>query len=477
MLKKYFSFWWLVLSTLFICPADSAPAVVEGAYPVVVLGGGIGALTSAIYLSRAGLTPIVITGPNVGGVITQSHSVQNWPGELDISGEALIEHVKAQAVDNGAVLLNEEVTEINFSNRPFIITTQQLSGSSGTNRTIKAQACIIAMGATPNLLKVPGENKYWLRGVYSCAVCDGGLYRDKVVAVIGGGDSALTQIHYLSNIARKVYVVVRGDRFRTLEKKRMQSILSRPNVEVIYNSEVKEVQGNERKMTHLFIQNNQNQKKQQLVVNAAFLAIGSTPNTALFKNDLELDSKGYIVLKKYQETSVEGVYAVGDIADPEFKQAITAAGDGSKAALQAQQFLSQYQPEPAPKKKSATVPKAKSVIEIKTKEELAKLLSEMKGAVILDFYGDYCGPCRMFGPQYEAWAEEFQGKIGFAKINVEKASELCEAYQICVVPTLVILDKEGRVVQKSSGSIEIAEVGKRLDKAKNSSDIDPAVFK
>ncbi|MBS0653729.1 MAG: FAD-dependent oxidoreductase [Verrucomicrobia bacterium] len=477
MLKKYFIRWGLVLSAIFTCPAASAPTVIEEEYPVVILGGGIGALTSAIYLSRAGLAPVVITGPTVGGAITQSHSVQNWPGELDISGVALTEHVKYQAVHNGAILLNETVTYVDFSKRPFIITTKQLSGSNETIRKIKAQTCIVAMGATPNLLKVPGESKYWSRGMYSCAVCDGGLYKDKVVAVVGGGDSALTEAHYLSNIARKVYVVVRGDQFRSVEKERMQSILSRPNVEVLYNSEVKEVQGNEKEVTHISIQDNKNQNKQQLAVNAVFLAIGSTPNSALFKKDLELDSKGYVVLKKYQETSVEGVYAVGDIADPEFKQAITAAGDGSKAALQAQQYLTQYQPKPVTKKTSTPVSKAKPVIEIGTREELAKLLRETDGGVILDFYGDYCGPCRMFGPQYESWAKEFQGKIAFAKVNVEKENGLCEAYQIRVIPTLVILDKEGKVVRKSSGSMEIAEVGKRLDSAKDSVHIDPAIFK
>ncbi|MGE0670984.1 MAG: FAD-dependent oxidoreductase [Parachlamydiales bacterium] len=477
MLKKYFIRWSLVLSAVFTSPAVSAPTVIEEEHPVVILGGGIGALTSAIYLSRAGLAPVVVTGPNVGGAITQSHSVQNWPGEFEISGVGLMDQVKDQAVQNGAILLSETVAHVDFSSRPFIITTKQLTGGNETIRTIKAQACIIAMGATPNRLKVPGEEKYWSHGVYSCAVCDGGLYKEKVVAIVGGGDSALTEAHYLSNIARKVYVVVRGDQFRAVEKERMQAILSRSNVEVIYNSEIKQIYGNDDEVTHIIIQNNKSQKRDKLSVDAVFLAIGSTPNSALFSKDIELDGNGYIVLKKYQETSIEGVYAVGDIADPEFKQAISAAGDGSKAALQAQQHLARYQPKPVAKKTAAPVPSEKPVIEIATREELAKLLKVADGGIILDFYGDYCGPCRMFAPQYASWAKEFQGKITFAKVNVEKANGLCEAYQIRVIPTLVILDKEGKVIRKSAGSIEIAEVGKRLDSAKDSALIDSAIFK
>jgi len=450
---------------------------VEEEYPVVVLGGGIGAMTSAIYLSRAGLSPVIVTGPTVGGAITQSHSVQNWPGEVEISGVALTEQVKEQAMHNGVTLLNETVVDVDFSKRPFVITTADPVANSGKpQRKIRAQACIIAMGAKPNLLKVPGEDRYWSQGIYSCAVCDGGLYKDQVVAVVGGGDSALTEAHYLSNIARKVYVVVRADRFRSVEKERMQSILQKPNVEVIYHSEVIEIQGNGEEVTHISLRNNLDQTKKQLPVNGVFLAIGSTPNTALFKGKVDLDSNGYILLKKHQEASVKGVYAVGDIADPEFKQAITAAGDGSKAALQAQHYLTHYQQKSVAGGVNKPASKSNPIVEIKTPEELSKLLAEADGGVILDFYGDYCGPCRMFAPQYEAWANEFQGKITFAKVNVEKARRLCETYHIRSIPTLVVLNKEGKVMRKSSGIVEIAEVGKRLDKERDKANVDPIVF-
>jgi thiol-disulfide isomerase/thioredoxin len=332
------------------------------------------------------------------------------------------------------------------------------------------------MGAMPKFLNVPGEGKYWSRGVYSCAVCDGGLYRDKVVAVVGGGDSALTEAHYLSNIASKVYVLVRGDHFRSIERERMQTILGKSNIEVLYQTEVNEVRGNNTQVTHLIVENNRTHKKQQISVDALFLAIGSKPNTELFVGQLDLDQQGYIVLKQHQETSVSGVYAVGDVADPEFKQAISAAGDGSKAALQAQKYLTRFQPGLIAK--TSPLPVAnQGVIEIETEAELDRVLCSSEGSVLLDFYGDYCGPCRTFGPQFVSWATEFQGKATFAKVNVQQAQGLCETYQIQAIPTLVVLDREGKVVRKSCGITEIAEVGKRLKSAKDRSKIDAEVFK
>ncbi len=478
MLKNILVKAWLAISVFFAHAAVAAPAVVEEEHPVVILGGGIAALTSAIYLSRAGITPVVITGPTVGGAITQSHSVQNWPGEMEITGVELSERVKAQAIQNGADLRSETVIDIDLTSRPFVITTKEIYETGEKVKKIKAQACIIALGAELKRLGVPGEygiGGYWSRGVYSCAVCDGGIYKDKVVAVVGGGDSALTEAHYLSNIAAKVYVIVRGSSFRSVEQERMRDILSRPNIEVVYQSEVKQIKGDGQRVTHIDVQNNEGNKFKQISVDAVFLAIGSEPNTALFRGQLELDKQGYIALKNYQETSIPGVYAVGDIADPEFKQAVSAAGDASKAALQAQKRLTQIPPQ----KMIAKVPgpAAEPVIEIHSNQELKEMLSRAEGVVILDFYGDYCGPCRMFAPLYESWAKQYEGKAIFAKVNVSNARELFDIYQVHSIPTLIILDKEGKVIRKGAGSPEISEVGKRLENARDMTSIDAAAFR
>ena len=311
----------LLALNLFLASLSHAEVVIEE-QPVVILGSGVAALTSAIYLARAGIPPVVITGPSMGGTITQSHNVQNWPGEISISGIDLSEKVKKQAELNGAILQSEVVVAVDFSARPFTITTKKILGGTEELKKYKTQSCIIALGAKPNLLGVPGEQGYWSRGVYSCAVCDGSLYKDKVVAVVGGGDSALIESQYLANIASEVHVLVRGDAFRTVEMERMKEVLSTPNIKVHFNTVVKEVKGDAEKATGLLIEKTNAKTASFMPVDALFLAIGSQPNTEMFRGQLELDSKGYIVLKNHQMTSVEGVYAVGDVSDPEFERAV-----------------------------------------------------------------------------------------------------------------------------------------------------------
>lgn len=308
--------------------------------PVLILGGGPAGLTAAIYCGRAGIKPVVITGDTIGGMITQSPRVENWPGQNAISGIALGEDLKNQAQINGAQLLSEEVIDVLFSQelsqKPHRITTRSLLTQEET--VYHTPIVVIALGATPNRLQVPGEQMYWSKGVYSCAICDGGFYKDKIVAVVGGGDGALTEAQYLANLAKKVYIIVRGRAFRTVEKQREKHVLSLPNIEVLYQSVVKEIRGDNTKLSSLVIANQKHKKNQQLPVDALFLAIGSIPNTKLFANQLELDL-GYIKLKEHQKTSIEGVYAAGEIADPEFKQAICAAADGAKAAMQLQKEM------------------------------------------------------------------------------------------------------------------------------------------
>ncbi len=449
--------------------------VQEERRPVVIIGGGIAAMTAANYLTRAGIEPVVLTGPVVGGAITLSNDVQNWPGEMAISGQTLSEKISKQALTNGAVIRAEEVVAVDFSQRPFVITTKQIIGKTHELKKYKADSCIIAMGATPNMLGVPGEQEYWTKGVYTCAVCDGGLYKDKVVSVVGGGDSSLTEVQYLSNIAKKVVWVVRRDEIRSIEKKRLQEVLARENVEVHYQTIVKEIKGNRDQVTHLVLQSQG--KIKQVPVDALFLAIGFSPNTALFRDQLELDSQGYIVLKNHQETSVVGVYAMGDIADPEFKQAVSAAGDGAKAALQSQKFLSSYQVQTKAVAAVASVVIEEEVIDVTSAHQFETILKTTKGPVFVDFYSTRCGPCRTFSPLYESWAKQFNGKITFLKVNADVVSELFSTYNVRAVPTLMIFDERGEVVRKSVGFGEISEIDKRLETMKEKSHVSSQDFK
>ena len=305
---------------------------------VIILGGGIGSLTSALYLSRAGIVPIVIEGPNPGGLIIQSHSVQNWPGEMEISGTDLVDKVRKQVVANGAKLILEEVVAVNFSKNPFLITTRKI-GEQETRQRLCSNV-IIAMGSKPNFLGIPGESTYWGGGISNCATCDGALYRGKTVGVVGGGDAAVLEALYLANIAKEVIVFVRKDAFSGIEETRIKALLAKSNVKVRFSTEVKEVKGIKDKLTSVTLKT-KDKPDSDFPLDGLFLAIGSTPNSSLFKGKLELDPQGYIALKNVQETSVQGVYAIGDIVDPIYKQAITAAGDGAKAALQAERRLSE----------------------------------------------------------------------------------------------------------------------------------------
>ena len=450
--------------------ASAASAEAQEIHSVVVLGGGVGALTSATYLARAGITPLVIEGSAPGGAITQSPNVQNWPGELAISGFDLIEKMHKQAEANGVQFRSEEVIGVDFSARPFTITTKDLYQDKV--HQFKAESCVVALGTTPNYLGVPGEKKqqgYWGKGVYNCAVCDGALYKNKTVAIVGGGDAAILEAHYLSNLAKKTYVLIRKDSFRTHEELRKNELLSKANVEILYHTTVKEIKGNGEHVTHVLIHDEQTNITKPLDVDAVFLAIGSTPNSALFRGQLELDSKGYIVLKKDQQTSKQGVFAIGDIVDPVYKQAVSAAGDGAKASIQVDQFLAASHAEKnhnaiALKPPVSVLPALATVLEITNLEQFEREISEGATPVFVDFYATWCGPCKSLNPHLESWAKTFSGKIKFLKVNVDKMSALARRYQVSSMPTMLVFNKEGGLVERKIGSRDIFQYVKNFDR-------------
>ncbi len=428
---------------------------------VVILGGGIGGLTSAIYLGRADLQPVLIEGQLPGGALSQSHSVQNWPGELEIQGSVLAENLRKQSEMWGAKIVPEEVVSVDFSKRPFLIQTKSMD-AHGVVRTIRADACIIAMGSQPNFLGVEGESKYWGRGVTNCAICDGNLYRDRVVGVVGGGDAAVVEALYLSKIAKKVFVFVRKGSFKATEKKRIEELLSKSNVTVMYNTEVVEVKGGKESLTHVSLKSKK--KLSELALDGLFLAIGSKPNTSLFAGQLKLDKQGYIVVKKGGTASIPGVYAVGDIADPIYRQAITAAGDGAKAALELQQYLSDRpNVEPEGKKKiSSKIQNQSSVVEIQSEDQFRKEVEE-NDLVIVDFYATWCGPCKRFAPVFESAAQQLQGRVKFLKVNVDKLGDLSRDLGIRAMPT-TLLFSSGEVVEKKVGPDQIVDLLHELEK-------------
>lgn len=313
---------------------------IEEIYPIVVLGGGVAGLTAANYLAQANIPTIIIEGETPGGALMQSHSVRNWPGVKDLPGAQIIESLRSQAAGSGVRIIEGKALSVNVKTWPFEIETESMTRAIPSK--IKTLACIIATGATPNYLGIPGETGdagYWGRGVTNCAVCDGPLYHDLKVAIVGGGDAAIAEASYLSGIAKQVTIFVRGEAFRAKDTKKRDEVLALPNVTVKFNTKITEIVGDGNMVTEVKTINTKTNETKNINLDGVFLAIGSKPNTALLKNQLALDNLGHIVLKGDQQTSIKGVFAAGDVCDPIFRQAVTSAGQGCKAALQAQKFL------------------------------------------------------------------------------------------------------------------------------------------
>ncbi len=299
----------------------------------LIIGGGPAGYTSAIYASRAGLSPVLYEGPEPGGQLTTTTVVENFPGFPDgIDANMLMDSMRAQCRKFGADVRNGRITAVDFSSRPFAITVED-------GVQISAEAVIIATGASAKYLGLPSEKQFRGMGVSACATCDGFFYRKKDVAVVGGGDTACEEASYLSNLCNKVYMIVRRDVLRASAamQDRVKSI---PNIEILWNCNTKEVLGDAGGVTGARLVNNKDGKVFDIRIDGFFLAIGHHPNSDLFKDWIETDDNGYIVTSgKSCRTTVEGVFAAGDVQDPDFRQAVTAAASGCKAALEAEKFL------------------------------------------------------------------------------------------------------------------------------------------
>lgn len=298
---------------------------------LLIVGSGPAGYTAAIYAARAGRKPILIDGLLPGGQLTQTTDVDNFPGfPQGRKGFELMHDMRAQARRFGADMRNGQVVASDFGRRPFLLT---LDGGA----QMTADAVIIATGASARYLGLPDEEKYAGAGVSACATCDGFFYRGKDVAVVGGGDTAAEEAIYLAGLARKVYVVVRRDVLRASQA--MQDrLLSLPNVEILWGRQTVALEGDGR-VERAVLSNKATGGNETIDISGFFLAIGHTPNVSAFPQ-VETDAQGYIVVKgNGQQTSIEGVFAAGDVCDPTYRQAVTAAASGCKAAIDAEHFL------------------------------------------------------------------------------------------------------------------------------------------
>ncbi|MBM3509531.1 MAG: thioredoxin-disulfide reductase [Alphaproteobacteria bacterium] len=305
--------------------------------PILILGSGPAGLTAAIYTARAALNPILVRGMQPGGQMTITTDVENYPGFADvIQGPWLMEQMEAQARHVGTELVDDLIVKVDLSRRPFVCT-----GDSGT--TYVGDALIVSTGAKARWLGLPSEEAFKGFGVSACATCDGFFFRGKEVMVVGGGNTAVEEALYLTNHATKVTLVHRRDSFRA-EKIMQKRLFANPKVEVIWNHAVDEVLGgaDPKSVTGVRIRNVQSGAPRELEVDGLFVAIGHEPETKLFSGQLDIDKDGYIVTRPGSTaTSVPGVFAAGDVQDKIFRQAVTAAGTGCMAALEAAKFLAE----------------------------------------------------------------------------------------------------------------------------------------
>ncbi len=298
----------------------------------LIIGSGPAGFTAAIYAARADMKPVMYEGLQPGGQLTITTDVENYPGYPDgIMGPEMMDNFKKQAVRLGADVRYGLITKVDFSQRPFVCIADE-------SKTILAQTVIIATGASAKWLGIPSEQRLNGSGVSACAVCDGFFYRGKDVAIVGAGDTACEEASYLAKLCTKVHMIVRRDEFRA-SKAMQHRVLNTPNIVVHFNSETDEILGDQ-VVTGVRIKNNVDQSTQEIEVSGFFVAIGHTPNTGIFKGQLDMDEQGYLITKVDSTyTNIPGVFACGDAQDKIYRQAVTAAGSGCMAALDSERWL------------------------------------------------------------------------------------------------------------------------------------------
>jgi thioredoxin reductase (NADPH) len=440
----------------------NAARTVKNLIPVAIIGSGPAGLSAAIYTCRANLKTVVIAGEEPGGQLMKTTYVENVPGIKRLLGSDVVAGMRDQAIKFGASIMPGAVVHIDVTRWPFMIT---LHGG----QELCAMSIIIAAGAQPRFLGVPGEQHYWGHGVSACAVCDAPFYQDDEVVVVGGGDAALEEAMHIANYAKKVTILVRKDHFRASAIMQDHLMKGFKNIQVLFNVEVTEIVGDGVLVTGVQLKNTKTGNISKYPTSGVFLGIGRVPNTQFLPHEIETDQEGHIKLKgRSQETSVPGVFAAGDVADPVYRQAGVAAGDGIKAALDTERFLNNLglTREMIQELESQFVGMAQTDSSNETLEslhslaDLEKVLAESKTPVVLDFYTEHCPSCLQLMPKLARAAHESEGKVVVYKVNAENLFEVAKKYNILKVPSLVVI-KQGKEVARYVGddaSVDFASI-------------------
>jgi thioredoxin reductase (NADPH) len=423
---------------------------------VVIIGSGPAGYTAAIYAARANLKPFVFEGYSMGGLpggqLMTTTEVENFPGFPDgITGPELMDNMKAQALRWGAELVTEDVVEADFSQRPFVIRS--------ADREVKAHTVIIATGATARRLGLPSEARLWSKGISACAICDGAtpIFRNESLAVIGGGDSAAEEAVYLTKYGSHVNLLVRGETMRA-SKAMQDRVLNNPKITVHWHTVADDVYGNEL-LEGLKIRNTVTDETADLPVKGLFYAIGHRPNTALFGGQLDLDEVGYVKTQPGSVmTSIEGVYAAGDVQDHEYRQAITAAGTGCMAALLAERWLSEHHLIQEFHQSGSEKAEQEGKSEYKQAGEfdagttrhvgsyaLRRLYHESDRPILVKYASPTCGPCHTLKPILSKVVDEFEGRIHYVEIDIAEDTDVAESAGITGTPTVQLFHKKALV--------------------------------
>ena len=308
------------------------PTYAKNFYDVIIIGSGPAGFTAGIYTSRAKLKTLIISGSLPGGQLMTTSEVENYPGFPNgIFGPELMMNMRQQAERFATTIIDDEVLKVDFKKRPFLISTH--------SETYEGRAILLCTGASPRKLGIDGEQEFGGRGVSYCATCDGPFFKGEEIAVIGGGDTAIEEATFLTKFGKAVKIIHRRD-FLRASKILQEKAFENSKIQFIWNNVVTRISGN-KKIESIDVKNLTTGKTQNLSVGGLFVAIGHEPNTSIFKDQLELDDKGYVVLKENTRTSVEGVFAAGDVHDYRYRQAVTAAGFGCMAALDVEKWLSE----------------------------------------------------------------------------------------------------------------------------------------
>jgi thioredoxin reductase (NADPH) len=425
---------------------------------VVIIGSGPAGYTAAIYAARANLKPFMFEGYQAGGLpggqLMTTTEVENFPGFPEgITGPELMAQMKDQALRWGTEMVTEDVTGVDLSKRPFTVKSEE--------RTLNTHSIIIATGATAKRLNLPSEQIFWNQGISACAICDGAtpIFQGQALAVIGGGDSAAEEAVYLTKYGSHVHLLVRRNQMRA-SKALQDRVLNNPKITVHWHTEVIDAFG-DTLLKGVRVKNTQTGEEAELAVRGLFYAIGHTPNTQLFHDQLDLDEVGYIVVKPGTvETSLAGVFAAGDVQDHKYRQAVTAAGTGCMAALVAERYLTaqglaqEFHQTEVADPPAETTPKAQNqqttafdagMTRHVGGYALRKLYHESDRLIVVKYAAPTCGPCHTLKPILSKVIDQFEGRVHYVEIDITEDPEIAESAGVIGTPTVQFFKDKGLV--------------------------------